>query len=368
MPDINSKALKVTRTAAPKKMLPLKDLVFGHTFSDHMLIVEWSAKTGWEAPEIKPYGKLSLDPSSTVFHYAVECFEGMKAYKDKDGNIRMFRPDMNMNRLHRSCERLSLPSFNKGEFLESIKELLRLDSSWIPGERGYSLYIRPTAIATQESLGVGTSNKAMLFVICSPVGPYYKTGFNPVSLFATEHYVRAWPGGTGDAKLGSNYAPGIRPQLEVAKDGFQQNLWLFGPDQQITEVGTMNFFCFWKTPEGKRQLITPALDGTILPGVTRDSILTLTREWNEFEVVEGKLTMHELAKAIAEGRVLEVFGAGTAAIVSPVKHIHWRGQDLKIPLDPNDTTQLAGPLTRRLADTIMGIQYGEIPHPWSVKI
>jgi branched-chain amino acid aminotransferase len=192
-------------------------------------------RSGWEAPQIKPYGKLQLDPSSVVFHYGIECFEGMKAYKDKQGRIRLFRPDMNMNRFLKSCKRLALPSFDRAQLLECIKGLLTVDQRWIPDQHGYSLYLRPTAIGTQESLGVGPSNRAMIFVIASPVGPYYKTGFNAVSLYASNRYVRAWPGGTGDCKIGGNYAPGILPQIEVAKEGYAQNLWLFGQNDLITE-------------------------------------------------------------------------------------------------------------------------------------
>lgn len=233
--QINSSALKVIPTTAPKQKLPNSKLVFGHTFTDHMLTVDWNAGKGWSSPVIKPYQKLALDPSSVVFHYGTECFEGMKAYKDEQGRIRLFRPDMNMARFLRSCKRLMLPEFDTKELLQCIKEFVKADSSWIPKERGYSLYIRPTAISTQESLGVGASNRSMIFVIASPVGPYYKTGFSAVSLYASKKYVRAWPGGTGDSKIGGNYAPGIRPQMEVAKDGYQQILWLFGPQYNVTE-------------------------------------------------------------------------------------------------------------------------------------
>ncbi|KAJ3097364.1 branched-chain-amino-acid aminotransferase [Phlyctochytrium bullatum] len=366
--DISYKDLKITVTQNKKTIPPNKDLIFGHTFSDHMLSVEWKATKGWAAPRIHPYDKICLDPSATVFHYGLECFEGMKAYKDKNGKIRLFRPDMNMARLLRSCKRLTLPGFDTEQFLECIKELLRVDERWIPAERGYSLYIRPTAIATQESLGVGPSSKSLMFVITSPVGPYYKTGFNAVSLSATSKYIRAWPGGTGDAKIGANYAPGIRPQIEVAKQGHQQNLWLFGPDDQLTEVGTMNLFVLWRLPTGETELVTPTLDGTILPGVTRDSVLQLARAWGEHKVTERKVTMPEITKAIEEGRLIEMFGSGTAAIVSPIKNINYNGKDWAIPLDPNDKNAQAGPFTTRLAETIMGIQYGEIPHKWSVVI
>ncbi|KAJ3219543.1 branched-chain-amino-acid aminotransferase [Dinochytrium kinnereticum] len=366
--DISFKDLKVSPTKTQKVVPPNKDLVFGQSFADHMLSVEWKATKGWSAPRIHPYEKICLDPSATVFHYGLECFEGMKAYKDKAGKIRLFRPDMNMARLLRSCKRLTLPAFDTEQFLECIKELLKVDQRWIPAERGYSLYIRPTAIATQESLGVGASSKSLMFVITCPVGPYYKTGFNAVSLSATSNFVRAWPGGTGDAKIGGNYAPGIRPQIEVAKKGYQQNLWLFGPEDYLTEVGTMNLFVLWKLPNGETELVTPELDGTILPGVTRDSVLSLAKTWGEYKVSERPVRMAEVVTAIEEGRLLEMFGSGTAAIVSPIKNINYKGKDWAIPLDLNDKTAQAGPFTKKVAETIMGIQYGEIPHKWSVVI
>lgn len=217
--ELSSKSIKVSITKTPKPLTPLKDLVFGRTFSDHMLTIEWTATKGWGRPHIQPYGKIALEPSATVFHYGMECFEGMKAYKDKQGKIRLFRPELNMNRLYKSSKRLSLPGFEKKELLECIKELVKVDEKWIPKERGYSLYIRPTMIGTQESLGVGPSGRAMFFCILSPVGPYYRTGFAAVSLLATTDYVRAWPGGTGDSKVGGNYAPCIKPQTEAGREG-----------------------------------------------------------------------------------------------------------------------------------------------------
>ncbi|KAI8998075.1 aminotransferase [Gaertneriomyces semiglobifer] len=354
-PLSSTKIVKVL-TDKPKPKLPNDKLVFGQTFTDHMLVVEWDSDKGWHSPEIKPYGKISLDPSATVFHYALECFEGMKAYKDASGKIRLFRPNMNMLRLNKSCERVTLPTFDGDELLSCIKEFLKVETDWIPADRGYSLYLRPTCIATQESLGVGPSNKALMFVIASPVGPYYKTGFNPVSLYATQDFVRAWPGGSGDTKIGANYAPGIRPQIHVAKEGYQQNLWVFGEDESLTEVGTMNFFMFWTNEKGERELVTPPLDGTILPGITRDSIIHLARSWNEFKVVERKITLPTVVKALNEGRVHEMFGSGTAAIVSPIKCIHYKGKDLQIPIDPKLN---AGQLTKRISEAVMKIQYGE---------
>jgi branched-chain amino acid aminotransferase len=287
--SVKAANLQTTLMRNPKQPLPNSQLVFGQTFTDHMLSIEWTQKEGWSNPRIHPYEKISLDPSAIVFHYGLECFEGMKAYKDTMGKLRMFRPDMNMDRLLKSSKRLAFPDFDQAEVLECIKQLLKVDQKWIPSERGYSLYIRPTIIATQESLGVGASNRVLLFVICSPVGPYYRSGFAAVSLRATHEYTRAWPGGTGDSKLGANYAPGILPQIEAAKAGYAQNLWLFGPDHHITEAygfkinidllvrGTMNFFVYLIDDQGEKELVTPPLDGSILPGVTRDSMLALAR-------------------------------------------------------------------------------------------
>ncbi|KAI9321794.1 aminotransferase [Dichotomocladium elegans] len=366
--DIQASKIQVKKADALKPLVANKDLVFGQTFTDHMLTVEWEADKGWSNPQIVPHGKICLDPGSTVFHYGAGCFEGMKAYKDKNGKIRLFRPDMNMARLNRSSHRIALPNFNGDELLKCISEYVKLDERWIPNERGYSLYLRPTMIGTQPTLGVTAPNRALLFVIGSPVGPYYKTGFNAVALKATTEYVRAWPRGTGDAKIGGNYAVGLLPQLLAAKQGYQQNLWLFGDDHQLTEVGAMNLFILWKNTQGETELVTPPLDGSILPGVTRDSILSLARSWNEFKVSERKLTMPELRDAVKDGRVKEIFGAGTACIVSPVKLIEYMGEELHIPLDPSNPSSQAGPLTKRFNDAMMDIQYGDVEHPWSKVI
>ncbi|KAI9028482.1 aminotransferase [Hyaloraphidium curvatum] len=367
--ELSSKGLSVTSAPVGKPLVPLKDLVFGKTFTDHMLSVEWTAEKGWLPARIHPYEKLHFDPSAIVLHYGLACFEGMKAYKDKAGNIRLFRPQMNMQRLWKSAHRLALPTFDQKALLELLEDLLKVDEKWIPNERGYSVYIRPTIIGTQESLGVGASNRALLFVILSPVGPYYKSGFAAVSLKATNEYTRAWPGGTGDAKIGANYAPGIRPQIEAGKEGYSQNLWLFGKEDFITEAGTMNFFALLTNEKGEKELVTPPLDGTILPGVTRDSMLTLARDWKEFKVSERPITMAELSKAADEGRLHEAFGAGTAAIVAPIKAIKYKGRDIPVPLDPSNPASQAGPLALRFADTIMAVQYGEKEYrDWSVVV
>jgi branched-chain amino acid aminotransferase len=244
--------------------------------------------------------------------------------------------------------------------------LVRVDAELIPPEKGYSLYIRPTMISTSTSLGVHASRSAKLFVITSPVGPYYKTGFKPVSLLADSKNVRACKGGTGAYKLGSNYAGTIWPALQAEKKGYSQVLWLV--EDQISEVGTMNLFFFWINENGEKELITPPLtDGTILPGVTRASVLDLARQWGDFKVTEANFTMTQVAKALSEGRVLEAFGAGTAAIISPINRIHYKGADLTVPLGTQGSSS-AGELAQRLLDTMSAIQYGETSSPWSVPL
>ncbi|KAF2842363.1 branched-chain amino acid aminotransferase II [Patellaria atrata CBS 101060] len=366
---LDATKLSITKTTTPKTPLPSEELVFGRTFTDHMLSVEWTASEGWLDPQINPYQNLSLDPATCVFHYGFECFEGMKAYKDKQGNIRLFRPEMNMTRLNKSSARIALPTFDSAAFIELIAKFCKLEERFIPSTKGYSLYLRPTMIGTQRTLGVGPPGSALLFMIASPVGPYYPTGFKAVSLEATTYAVRAWPGGVGDKKIGANYAPAILPQLQAASRGFHQNLWLFGEEEYVTEVGTMNLFAAIINKEtGQKELLTAPLDGTILEGVTRDSVLGLARERlvpEGWHITERKFTMKELADAAEEGRMLEVFGSGTAAIVSPVRKISWRGRMVECGL-PEDKE--AGPVAQRMKDWIEGIMYGEEEHQWSHKI
>ncbi|KAF2722636.1 branched-chain amino acid aminotransferase II [Polychaeton citri CBS 116435] len=375
--NIDTSKLSVSNSTTPKGLIPHDQLVFGRNFTDHMLSIEWTASDGWLDPQITPYQNLSLDPATCVFHYAFEAFEGMKAYKDKDGNVRLFRPDMNMKRLNKSSARIALPTFDGEAFIELLKKFVSLDERFIPSEKGYSLYIRPNMIGTQRTLGVGPPGSALLYVIASPVGPYYRTGFKAISLEATDYAVRAWPGGVGASKLGANYAPCIVPQMQAATRGFHQNLWLFNDvdpttgqkEDFVTEVGTMNLFAVIKDKQtGKPELVTAPLDGTILEGVVRDSILSLARERlvpEGWTVSERKFHMREVAEAAEEGRLLEVFGSGTAAVVSPVRNISWSGKIVECGLKPDEEV---GPITQRMKDWIEGIQYGEEDHPWSVKI
>ncbi|KAH0445913.1 hypothetical protein IEQ34_025257 [Dendrobium chrysotoxum] len=363
--DLDASLLVVEENKDRKAPPPSSTLVFGHSFSDHMLTAAWNSKTGWAPPAIHAYRPLTLDPSSVIFHYAPSLFEGMKAYKDVQGRLRLFRPDMNMKRLNNSAHRIALPPVNgKERMLHGV-----------PSEPGYSLYIRPTLIGTQAALGVHPTNDALLFCIMSPVGPYFKGGFKPVALEADPTRVRAWPGGTGHYKLGGNYAPTLRPQMEAASHGYQQNLWLFGEDHKLTEVGTMNLFVVLQNEGGNGyEIVTPPLNGTILPGVTRDSILTLARDHyreieglpsaQELTVSEREITMGEVQQAGKDGRLLEIFGAGTAAVVSPVDRIGFQGQDIDIPVGPEGIGKVAKAMLNRMND----IQLGRIEHPWSVCI
>lgn len=334
-----------------------------------MLTVEWDASHGWHGPRITPYQNFSLDPASCVFHYAFVAFEGMKAYRDTKGQLRLFRPEMNMARLNNSSSRIALPTFDGSTMIELIGKFVAMEERFIPSERGYSLYLRPTMIGTQKTLGVGPPGSALFFLIASPVGPYYPTGFKAISLEATDYAVRAWPGGVGDKKLGANYAPCIVPQLQAATRGRHQNLWLFGEEEFITEVGTMNLFAAIKDKEtGQKELVTAPLDGTILPGVTRSSVLSLAREKLEpegWKISERKYTMPELAEAAREGRLLEVFGSGTAVVVSPVRDISWKNQLVDCGLKPDEE---AGEIAKRMLGWIEARQYGEDEHDWSYVV
>ncbi|XP_022900476.2 branched-chain-amino-acid aminotransferase, cytosolic [Onthophagus taurus] len=342
----------------------VSELKFGSVFTDHMMKAFYhEALGGWQKPEIIPFENISLHPAAKVLHYAIELFEGMKAYRGVDGRIRIFRPDMNMNRMNLSAKSSGLPTFHNDEMTKCMKRLISIDQEWVPHAEGASLYIRPTLIGIDGTLGVAQSESALLFTILCPVGAYFSTGNDSVSLLADPSYTRAWPGGCGDRKMGSNYGPTIRVQNQATKRGLQQVLWLYGEDHQLTEVGTMNVFMFYINDEGEKELVTPPLNGLILPGVTRMSIIEMAQEWNEFRVNQRTVTMKELVKLHKEGRILEMFGSGTACIVSPISSISYLGQDIKIP-----TTEHKSPLYARIRDQLYAIQYGHIEHPWAETI
>lgn len=353
--------LVIERNQNPKtKPESADNLAFGAVFTDHMLEIDWTLEHGWGTPTIKPFGNLSLHPAASCMHYAIQLFEGMKAYKKPNGEVVMFRPDKNMARMHNSAHRSALPLFDQAEMQKCIQALIDVDRDWVPASSKASLYVRPTMIGTEPTLGVSPPTHAKAFVLLCPVGPYFATGgFNPVSLHADPEVVRAFVGGCGNFKMGANYGPTIFPTTQAIKAGHQQILWLYGPEHYITEVGTMNLMIYWKNKNGEHELITPPIEqGVILPGVTRDSLLTLAREWNEFKVSEATITMAELVEALEEDRVLEVFGAGTACVVCPVNKITYGEKVLHIPTMENGP-KLAG----RFLQTLNDIQYGRVSKP-----
>lgn len=330
---------------------PLPDegsLGFGIHFTDHLFIMQYYDKKGWHSPMIVPYGEFCLDPASVCLHYGQAIFEGLKAYRGKDGKVRLFRPRENMKRLNRSAWRMCMPEVDEEFLLNAVKELLRVEERWVPGAKGTSLYIRPFMIATEAFLGVRPAKEYILAVILSPVGAYYAEGFNPVKIFVTDEFVRAAKGGVGEAKTAGNYAASLMASEQAKEKGFTQVLWLDAKEHRyIEEVGTMNiFFAF------KDEIVTPSLSGSILPGVTRDSVLRLGASWG-INMAERELSIDEVIDAIKDGRLVECFGTGTAAVISPVASLHYKGNEYII----NDGK--TGSLSKRLFEEITAIQYGE---------
>lgn len=300
--------MTIEKTKNPKKR-PASDHVytFGTLTTDHMLEIDWDEHTGWGKPYISPYHNFEMDPANSTLHYALECFEGLKASPSiPDKKIHLFRPIENMKRMNRSFQSLAFPAFDNEEHLKCIKALVDVDRDWMPWKDKHSLYIRPTGISFENTLGVRAASRVKLFTILSPVGPYFPAGFKPVSVNCYTDYVRAWYKGSGDKKVGSNYGPTIRPAKTVAALGYDQILWLI--EDFVTEVGVMNFFVYWVNKKGEKELITCPLDGTILPGVTRMSVLELGRHWNEFKVTEERFKIQDIIEAVKEGRVIEAFG------------------------------------------------------------
>ncbi|GMT06466.1 hypothetical protein PENTCL1PPCAC_28640, partial [Pristionchus entomophagus] len=364
--------MEVTPCPAGERMTkPTGDLQFGKYYADHMIDVDWNQATGWARPKLHKIQPLQLHPGSKVLHYAIELFEGMKAYRGIDNKIRMFRPDMNMARMNRTATRSALPTFDSEELINMISDQIRLDMDWVPASATSSLYIRPTLIGTDKTLGVGQGDSAKLFVLTCPVGSYFTSGFQPVSLLADSQYVRAFPGGVGAYKMGCNYAPTIGVAASAAKKGCQQVVWLSGENEEITEVGTMNIFVLWKNEQGEMELVTPPLDrGLILPGVTRDSLLELGREYGEFKVSERSFTMEDVRKALKENRLFQMFGAGTACVVSPVGKIVYHNRKADRYETWNIPTMESKPnLMQRFYEHINDIQYGRIDRPgWTVEV
>lgn len=339
-------------------------LTFGATFSDHMFQVEWTHFGGWGTPQIVPLHNFQMHPGAKVFHYGQGAFEGLKAFKHPNQKIALFRPELNMKRLLTSAKRASFPLFDCDELLKCLKKLVSIDKDWVPDLDMSSLYIRPTFIGVEGTLGVSAAKTALLYIVTCPVGPYFGADVTkPVSLLADPNFVRAWRGGAGNFKLAANYAPTLYVQNLAQEQGLDQVLWLFGENLQISEAGAMNAFFLLKTKSGGVELVTPPLDGTILPGIVRQSVLELTREWNEFTVSERIITMNELLVAKKENRLLEMFLCGTACCLCPVKVIRFQNEDIEIP-----TLKSEEKLYLRVLKTLTDIQYGRIQSEWSVAV
>lgn len=352
--------IKITKTTSPKAKPQKGDkLGFGHIFTDHMFIMNYTEGQGWHDARIVPYGNISLDPSAMVFHYGQEMFEGLKAYRGADDTIYLFRPDMNAKRANASNERLCIPEIPEDMFVDAIKTLVDVDRDWVPSDDGTSLYIRPFVIATDEFLGVAPSKTYLFIVILSPSGAYYESGLAPVGIWIEDEYVRAVKGGMGFAKTGGNYAASLIAQVKAHDSGYSQVLWLDGVERKyIEEVGAMNIM--FKI-NGK--VVTPMLNGSILPGITRNSILHVCRSWG-YEVEERRISVDELVAAAKDGSLEEVWGTGTAAVVSPVGKLRYMDDVMTIGNGG------IGELTQKLYDELTGIQWGkrEDPYGWRVEV
>jgi branched-chain amino acid aminotransferase len=330
---------------------PTSDFGFCEIMTNRMFTQHYTAGKGWHDASIGPYGPLELEPATVVFHYAQEIFEGTKAYRRPDGNINLFRPWENMKRFNNSARRMAMPAVDEEEHLAAIVQLISLERDWVPSGDGASLYIRPVMIATEAALGVHASREYLHFVILSPAGSYFSQGFNPVPVYISDNYRRAVRGGTGDAKAGGNYAASLMVGEEAAAKGYSQVLWLDAIEgRYVEEVGAMNI-CF--VYEGKR-IATPALTGSILPGITRDSVVTLGRDLG-YEVSEEMIDVNEMLADIEAGKITEVFGCGTAAVIAPVGKFGYKDDEFVI----NDFE--VGPVSRHLLQELTDLQYGRIP-------
>lgn len=334
-------------------------LGFGKVFSDHMFVMDYEKDKGWYNPRIEPYHPFMIDPACVVFHYAQEIFEGLKAYRTADNTIQIFRPECNARRMMDSADRLCMPEISVEDFIQAVKTLVSVEKDWVPHTFGASLYLRPFIFACDNGLGVHASKKYTFCIICSPSGSYYKEGINPIRIYVEDEYIRSAPGLTGFAKCGGNYAASIKASEMANELGYAQVLWLDGIKKKyVEEVGSMNIM--FKI-DGK--IYTAACDGTVLPGVTRRSCIELLHDWG-YEVIEGKLSIDDVFKAGREGRLEEVFGTGTAAVISPVKELFYKGETV-IAGDGG-----IGEVTKKLYDTMTGIEWGKLEDTkgWMMKV
>ncbi len=353
--------IRVTKsTTVGQKPRPQdSQLGFGKYTTDHMFLMDYSDGKGWHNGRIEPYGDLKLDPTAMVLHYNQEVFEGLKAYHLEDGGIGLFRPEKNIERMNASARRMVMPELDPDLFLRAMKELILLDRAWIPKSEGTSLYIRPTMIASEPALGVRPAKEYLFFIVLGPVGAYYPEGFNPTKIYVSDHYVRAVRGGVGQTKTSGNYGATLYVSREASQKGYTQVLWLDAIKRKyVEEVGTSNIFLFING-----ELVTPPLGGTILPGVTRDSVLQLASHWG-MNAVERPISIQEVVEGCRSGFLNEMFASGTAAVISPVGIICFKGEDFQV------ADGRTGEMAKRIYDEITGIQYGrrEDPFGWRLRI
>lgn len=342
--------IKITKTSTKKQKPDQTKLGFGNYYTDHMFIMNYDEGQGWHDPRIVPYAPFEIDPASMVLHYAQEIFEGLKAYRTAEGKIQLFRPEKNMARMNLSCDRLCIPKIDEEFAIKAVKTLVKIDEDWIPTEEGTSLYIRPYIFANDVHIGVHPAKHLIFAIILSPVGAYYPNGIEPVKIYVEQQYVRAVPGGTGFTKAGANYAISLKGQEEAERDGYVQTLWLDGVERKyVEEVGSMNVFFIVGD-----EVVTPALVGSILGGITRMSIIELLRS-KGFTVNERRISIDEIVQAHKDGKLKEAFGTGTAAVISPIGHLKYGDLDMTV------NGGKIGEVSQMLYDTLTGIQWGRIP-------
>lgn len=352
--------ITVNKTATPKtKPADETELGFGRIFSDHMFIMDYEKGKGWHNAGIQPFGDITVSPAAMVLHYAQEVFEGLKAYRTPENRIQLFRPEENFKRMNISCKRAVIPEFDSDFALNALKELIKTDADWVPRTDGASLYIRPFIFAADPFVGVRPSETYKFIIITSPSGAYYATGLNPTSIYVEEKYVRAVRGGMGFIKTGGNYAASLLGQHEAHEQHFDQVLWLDGVERRyIEEVGSMNVFFVIGD-----EIVTPELNGSILPGITRMSVIELCRKWG-LKVAERKLDADGIFDSHDKGELKEVFGTGTAAVISPVGVLRRGGRTIRV------NEGRIGAVSQKLYDALTGIQYGRIADDmgWTVTV
>ena len=351
--------IKMNLTRTPKEKPDQSKLGFGKYFTDHMFVMDWDSENGWHDARIEPFGPLTLHPAATVFHYGAEIFEGLKAYRRPDGEVQLFRPWENIKRLNNSAERLSLPQVDEEFTLDALKKFVALEKDWVPSAPGTSLYLRPFLFGNDETLGVHTIHHAKYVVIASPVGAYYAEGLNPVKIMIETQDVRAVRGGTGYTKCGGNYAASMRAGDRAAAEGYSQVLWLDGVERKyIEEVGAMNVMFLINGV-----VVTPALTGSILPGITRKSCIELLKEMG-YTVEKRLLSAEELENALRDGSLQEAWGCGTAAVISPIGELRMDGVSMQV------ADGGIGKLSQKLYDTLTSIQWGIAPdtHNWTCRV